>query len=56
MASAREIALAICGQCPCLQSCSDWVDGLSPRQHPHGVIAGVLSTRRPLGCKSTRSA
>jgi len=46
VASAREIALAICAQCPCLQSCSDWVDGLSPRQQPHGVIAGRVITKR----------
>jgi len=46
VASAREIALAICAQCLCLQSCSDWVDGLSPRQQPHGVIAGRVITKR----------
>jgi len=33
-----------------------WYDSLPPGQRPAGVVAGVLSTRRPLGYKSTRSA
>ena len=46
VASAREMPWRSVRNAPCLQSCSDWVDGLSPRQQPHGVIAGRVITKR----------
>ena len=56
LASARTQALAICASCPALDACRDWLARIPPSQRPAGVMAGVLSTRRPLGYKSTRSA
>ena len=53
---ARIQALAVCDSCPALGDCRTWLDSLPPSQRPAGVVAGVLSTRRPLGYKSTRSA
>lgn len=42
-------ALGLCSHCPALNSCSDWLDSLPPRQRPHGVIAGQRRTPKPEG-------
>lgn len=39
-------ALLLCSHCPALQPCARWLDGLSPRMKPYGVIAGRVRTRR----------
>lgn len=38
-------AVAACHGCPTLDACADWLDGLSPRQRPTGVIAGRVVAR-----------
>ena len=43
---AREQALQLCAACPCLQRCRDWFTSLPKRDRPHGVVAGVLNTKR----------
>lgn len=40
-------ALSLCGQCPALDRCSDWLDGLPRVKQPYGVIAGRVRSHRP---------
>ena len=39
---ARKAAVAICGACPCLVECRDWVHRLAPDQRPRGVTASEV--------------
>lgn len=39
---ARTAALAVCHQCPALDRCRAWLDGLPADQRPIGVVAGQI--------------
>jgi hypothetical protein len=40
------VALRMCGRCPALADCKEWVDSLPRRKQPTGVVAGQVI--RPL--------
>lgn len=41
-------ALALCGRCPALARCGEWLDALPPRDRPPGVVAGrVIADPKP---------
>ncbi len=35
-------AVAVCTDCPALDPCAAWFDGLRPRDRPVGIIAGRI--------------
>lgn len=39
-------AMRLCGRCPELPVCRDFVDGLPKSQRPHGVVAGQAPQRK----------
>ncbi|MCB9408093.1 MAG: hypothetical protein H6521_01615 [Mycolicibacterium sp.] len=39
-------AQALCLQCPALQPCGMWFDGLPDRERPGGVVAGRIPPER----------
>lgn len=39
---ARTAALRLCAECPALDPCRAWFNGLRPTQRPTGVIAGQI--------------
>lgn len=39
--SRTERAVSICGRCPALAGCRDWLQSLTPARRPHGVVAGL---------------
>lgn len=44
----HRAAIDVCGICPALTACREWVQGLTPRERPTGVTAGLLHTpKRP---------
>ncbi|MCG7597839.1 hypothetical protein [Mycobacterium sp. PSTR-4-N] len=45
-------AVAVCHQCPALITCNRWVDSLTPKQRPAGVVAGRVFVR-PIRSTST---
>lgn len=40
----RDVALAICHDCPALHRCRAWLNGLPAHQRPIGVVAGQVIT------------
>ena len=46
--------LAICGACPALQGCREWVESLPASRRPTGVVAGEV--RRPPAPRKPRVA
>lgn len=42
----HNTAIRVCNNCPALQPCRQWFDGLRPSQRPAGVIAGLVSEPR----------
>lgn len=41
---ARAAALQLCNQCPALNGCRAWLDGLPAHERPLGVVAGRVTT------------
>jgi WhiB family redox-sensing transcriptional regulator len=39
-AELEEYALNLCGSCPALTACRDWIDSLPGSRKPYGVVAG----------------
>ncbi|MGV0740331.1 hypothetical protein ABQF35_28630 [Mycobacterium syngnathidarum] len=39
---ARTAALRLCAECPALDPCRSWFNGLRPAQRPRGVVAGQI--------------
>lgn len=44
LAANRAAARAVCGTCPALDACRDWVIGLPLSRRPAGIVAGHLAT------------
>jgi hypothetical protein len=44
LAANRAAAREICGTCPALDACRDWVRGLPLPRRPAGIVAGHLAT------------
>lgn len=40
----HRIAVETCQTCPALAVCGAWLESLSPRERPPGVIAGTIRT------------
>jgi len=40
--AAVDQAIGLCHQCPVLAQCAEWVNSLSPRKRPIGVVAGAV--------------
>lgn len=40
-------ALGLCERCPALVACSEWYEGLPPKQRPLGVVAGRINPTQP---------
>jgi hypothetical protein len=42
VAARHAQALGLCGHCPALARCEEWLYNLPPRRRPPGVIAGTV--------------
>lgn len=47
----HDVARSVCGNCPALTKCAQWIESLPPRVRPHGVIAGRI--RLPRSVRTT---
>lgn len=40
-------AIGLCQQCPALDACKTWLNGLSTAKKPHGIVAGQIIAPPP---------